>query len=123
MTGPKVLATHTVPTISKAAADAGRPSPRVLAALPVCVTSDVDAARALATKVFGHYGALPSYRAMLDQEGAAEPADLAILGDEDTVAAGLRQVAEAGVTELVAGVIGSPEEQNRTRELLINLDL
>jgi len=36
--------------------------------------------------VFAIYGQLPSYRAMLDREGAAGPGDVAIVGDEDTVA-------------------------------------
>ena len=123
MTGPRTLADHTVPTITKAAEQAGRPAPRVLAALPVCVTTDLDRAREAATKAFGHYGTLPSYRAMLDQEGAAEPADLAIVGDDETVAAGVRRVAEAGVTEFVSGVFGDDAEIRRTRELLTSLDI
>ena len=49
---------------------AGR-RPRVIAALPVCVTDDVAAARERAAKVFAVYGQLPSYRAMLDREGAS----------------------------------------------------
>ena len=49
---------------------AGRPSPRVVCALPVSVTDDPDAARARANRVFAIYGQLPSYRAMLDREGA-----------------------------------------------------
>ena len=44
MTGPDTLGSYTVPTITKAAADAGRPSAAVGAALPVCVTDDVDGA-------------------------------------------------------------------------------
>ena len=50
---------------------AGRPSPRVVCLLPVCVTDDPDGARARANRVFAIYGQLPSYRAMLDREGAA----------------------------------------------------
>jgi 5,10-methylenetetrahydromethanopterin reductase len=123
MTGPNTLAEHTVPSIQAAAKAAGRPAPRILAALPVCVTTDLDRAREEATKQFGHYGTLPSYRNMLDKEGAAEPADLAIVGDEDAVVAGIRTVADAGVTEFVSGVFGSDEEVRRTRELLTGLDL
>ena len=37
-TGPKTLAEHTIPTINAAAEAAGRPAPRVISALPVCVT-------------------------------------------------------------------------------------
>jgi F420-dependent oxidoreductase-like protein len=123
MTGPRTLADHTVPAITRAAERAGRPRPRVLAALPVAVTTDLDGAREAATHAFGHYGALPSYRSMLDREGAAEPADLTIVGDEDAVTAGLRTVADAGVTELVAGVFGDADTQKRTRALLSSLDV
>src|SRR5436190_1016423 len=118
MTGPRTLADHTVPTLVKATEAAGRPSPRVASALPVCVTNDVDAARERAAKEFAAYGTLPSYRAMLDREGAAGPADVAIVGDEDVIAAGLRTLVDAGVTDLVAGVFGDEEEVRRTREVL-----
>ena len=46
--GPKTLAELTIPTLRQAAADAGRPEPRVAVALPVCVTDDVAGARARA---------------------------------------------------------------------------
>jgi F420-dependent oxidoreductase-like protein len=121
MTGPRTLAEHTVPALATAAAAAGRPAPRIASALPVCVTNNGDAARELAAKQFEHYGYLPSYRAMLDREGAAGPADVAIVGDEDAVAAGLRTVKDAGVTDFVAGVFGDEEEQKRTRTLLREL--
>jgi alkanesulfonate monooxygenase SsuD/methylene tetrahydromethanopterin reductase-like flavin-dependent oxidoreductase (luciferase family) len=64
------------------------------------------------------YGFLPSYRAMLDREGAQTPGDVAIVGDEDAVAAALRRLADAGVTDFVASVFGMPDERARTRELL-----
>ena len=73
MTGPATVRDYIVPTISAAAQEAGRPAPRVVCILPVCVTDDPDGARARAAKVFEIYGQLPSYRAMLDREGAAGP--------------------------------------------------
>src|SRR3954469_15941389 len=39
-TGPQTLRTHTVPTLLAAAEQFGRPAPRVISALPVCVTED-----------------------------------------------------------------------------------
>ena len=84
-TGPNTLADHTIPTINAAAAAVDRPAPRVIAALPVCVTSDAEAAKGRAAKVFEIYGSLPSYRAMLDREGAAGPEDIAITGSEAEV--------------------------------------
>ncbi len=74
------LADHTVPTITRAADEFGRPAPRVIAALPVCVTGDKAGASARAAEAFAGYGGLPSYRAMLDREGVAGPADIAIIG-------------------------------------------
>jgi alkanesulfonate monooxygenase SsuD/methylene tetrahydromethanopterin reductase-like flavin-dependent oxidoreductase (luciferase family) len=122
MTGPATLAEHTVPTITAAAAEAGRPAPKVIVGLPVCVTDDVEAARARAAKTFAMYGFLPSYRAMLDREGAEGPADVAIVGDEATVAAGIRRVADAGATDFSAAefAVGA-DDKRRTRELLRTL--
>src|ERR1700730_17262951 len=103
MTGPATVREHIVPVIAEAAESAGRPSTRVVCILPVCVTDDPDNARERAARVVAIYGQLPSYRAMLDREGASGPADVAIVGDEDTVAAQIGALAEAGVTEFVAG--------------------
>ena len=118
MVGPKTLADHVVPTITKAADEAGRPAPRVAVGLPVCVTDDVDQARQNAAKSFGFYNNLPSYRAMLDKEGAAGPADVAVVGDEDQVAGELRRLAGLGATDLSLPVFGSSQERERTLAVL-----
>ena len=104
MTGVKTLAAHTVPTIAKAARAAGRPAPRVIAALPIALTSDPAKAREVANKVFAIYGQLPSYRAMLDREGAANPGDVGIAGDDATLRAGLARLRDAGVTHFAASL-------------------
>jgi F420-dependent oxidoreductase-like protein len=101
MTGPGTIREHVVPTITRAAEEAGRPSPRVVMALPTCVTDDPDAARAKAAERFSIYGILPSYRAMLDREGAGGPGDVAIVGDEAAVRSQIEAVFEAGATEFV----------------------
>ncbi len=118
MTGPNTLAEHTIPGIVAAAEAAGRPAPRIAAALPICVTTDVDAARERAAKDFAVYGTLPSYRAMLDREGAGGPGDIAVVGDEDAVATQIRSIADIGVTDLVAGVYGDDEQMKRTRDVV-----
>jgi 5,10-methylenetetrahydromethanopterin reductase len=118
MTGPATLANHTVPTITKAAEAAGKPPPRIITSLPISVTTDIDAAKTKAAQDFQVYGFLPSYRAMLDREGAEGPADVAILGDEDTVEKQVRALADAGVTEFIAATFGSREERTRTTALL-----
>ena len=121
MTGPATVRDYIVPTIRAAAQEAGRPDPRVVCILPVCVTDDPDGARARAAKVFEIYGQLPSYRAMLDREGAQGPADVAIVGDEDTVAGQIAALADCGVTDFVAGEFARGDERQRTRALLRTL--
>ncbi len=118
MTGPATIANHTAPAINAAAEKAGRPTPEILSSLPISVTNEPFAARERAAKDFLVYGFLPSYRAMLDREGAEGPADVAIVGDEATVEKQVRGLADAGVTEFVASIFGSREDRNRTRALL-----
>ena len=118
MTGPATVRDYIVPTIREAAQAAGRPSPRVVCMLPVCVTDDPDGARARANQVFAIYGQLPSYRAMLDREGAKDPGDVAVTGTEDAVAAQISALAEAGVTDFVADEYATGDDQARTRALL-----
>jgi F420-dependent oxidoreductase-like protein len=118
MTGPKTIEEHIVPSITAAAERAGRRPPRIAVNLPVCVTADPDAARHAADKTFAIYGQLPSYRAMLDREGAPGPADVAIVGDEDEVASQIRAFASVGATDLSGALFGSREERDRSLELL-----
>ncbi|MBF6521680.1 LLM class F420-dependent oxidoreductase [Nocardia farcinica] len=121
MTGPTTIRDHIAPTITAAATEAGRPAPRIVCALPVLVTDDPDGARERAAKVFKIYGSLPSYRAMMDREGAAGPADLAIVGTEDQVAERVRTVFAAGATEFVGIVFADGDDATRTRKLLTDL--
>lgn len=102
MTGPKTLGEHTVPTIAAAAEEAGTGDMRVVGALPVAVTDDVAGAKERASRVFQIYGHLPSYRAMLDREGVEGPADVALIGSEAEVRAGIERMRSAGVTDFVA---------------------
>jgi F420-dependent oxidoreductase-like protein len=122
MTGPKTLREHTVPRINEAAAGAGRATPRVVVGLPIAVTTDVASARASAGRSFQIYGMLPSYRAMLDREGADGPANVAIVGDESAVGEALDRLAEAGATDFLAApfpVEGDADAVARTRDLLV----
>jgi alkanesulfonate monooxygenase SsuD/methylene tetrahydromethanopterin reductase-like flavin-dependent oxidoreductase (luciferase family) len=121
-TGPVTLAAHTIPTITRAAEEFGRPAPRVIAALPVCVTADRDAAAARAAETFAAYGGLPSYRAMLDREGVAGPADIAIIGTTGEVQDRIGALAGIGVTDFAAVEFGAtPDEVADTRSALKGL--
>src|SRR2546430_2929972 len=102
MVGARTLRDHIVPRVREAPAHAGRPAPRVVCELPLPLTSDVAAARELARRMFKTYASLPAYRAMLDREGAAGPAEVAVVGDHDAIGEQLLRLAEAGATDFNA---------------------
>ena len=121
MTGPRTLEQHIVPTLHRAAAAAGRPAPRVVAGMPIVLTADADAdaARSRISESLAIYGMLPSYRAMLDREGAAAPGDLAMVGDEAALRAQLARLRDAGVTDFDAAIVALDEGAvARTRDFL-----
>jgi len=117
--GPKTLRNHLVPAISQAAREAGRPEPRVVVGLPVELTNDAVAARERIAQRAEWYNTLPSYRAMLDREGVAGPADVAVVGNEAELDAQLAALREAGATDFAAQIISSePGSAARTMEYL-----
>jgi len=125
MTGPKTLGDVIAPEVARAASGAGRPAPRIVSGFPIVLTNAVDSARTVASKLFAMYGTLPSYRAMLDHEGLDGPGDIAMIGDEAVLEAGIRRLADAGVTDLNANVIADGEDREgsikRTTEFLADL--
>ena len=114
MTGPETIQSHIMPTIQKAAAEAGRPEPQVGVGLPVCVTDDTAGSKEMASEVFAMYGTLPSYRAMLDREGAAGPADVAIIGTAAEVTSQIRRLIDLGITDFCAAPFGSLDQVKAT---------
>lgn len=96
-----------------------RPAPRVVAGLPVCVTDRPDRVRAAIDQALHRYAELPSYRSVLDAEGARGPGDVALVGDAATVRAALADLAEAGATDFAATEFATtPTELTATRTLL-----
>jgi F420-dependent oxidoreductase-like protein len=122
MTGVKTLESHIGPTLRAAAAKAGRPAPRVIAGLPIALTNDPDGAREEMARYYAMYGSLPSYRAMLDREGVAGPAAVALVGDEPGLRAQIDRLRDAGVTDFDAAVasVGAGVAE-RTLEFLASL--
>ena len=121
-TGPVVLEQQIVPQLTAAAAAAGRPSPRVVVALPTIVTDDEADGRAKAGEQLAGYGDIPVYRAVLDQEGVAGPADVSIVGDERSVTAQLARLEGIGATDFVAIPTGTDADRRRTLDHLVSLD-
>jgi 5,10-methylenetetrahydromethanopterin reductase len=114
MAGVRTVESHIVPTITKAAAEAGRPRPRVAVSMPVCVTGEPERARERAATEFAMYGQLPAYQAMLEREGVDGPADVAVIGDEESVSRQLAAYAQAGATEFIVAPFGSADEKQHT---------
>lgn len=101
LAGPRTIGEFIVPTITKAAAEAGRPAPRVIAAVPVLLSDDVEGARTTAAQQLSFYEAIPSYRNVIAREGLASVADLAAIGSEERVVRQLRRYRDAGATDVV----------------------
>jgi F420-dependent oxidoreductase-like protein len=130
MADERAVAEHVVPRITKAADNAGRPAPRIVAGIPVCLcaASEVDAARERANRILGEAEVSPNYQRLLGYGDARDVGDICAAGDEDAILARLRRFADAGVTDLSARLlpIGDNRDElvaskRRTRELIASL--
>jgi len=102
MADERAIGDHIVPQITKAAGEAGRPPPRIVAGIPVvlCPSREVDAARARANRVLGHAEYSPNYERLLAHGEATDVGDLLAAGDEAAVVERLRRFRDAGATDL-----------------------
>jgi 5,10-methylenetetrahydromethanopterin reductase len=121
MVGHNTIANHTVPRIKRAAEAAGRPEPRVIVGLPVCVHDDPAEATAQAVKAFQGYSGLPNYRRQLDAEGLAEAGEIAVTGPENAVTDALAAYFDAGATEIIASVYTAGENRAGSAERTLGL--
>ena len=122
MVGPNTMESHIVTRLHKAAEEAGKPTPRVVGGFPMVLTTNVEAAREKINEQLVIYGQLPSYRAMLDKEGAEGPADIALVGDENALRGEIQRLESIGVTDFNAAVVDVEEgARQRTLEFLASL--
>ena len=110
MAGPRTIETHITPRISRAAENSGRDTPRVCVGLPTAVTDDESAGRRTAAESYARYGELVNYRRVLDIEGVESPAEVAAIGNEDSIRRQLETFAEGGATDFVANIFDIPGE-------------
>ncbi|MYS07003.1 TIGR03564 family F420-dependent LLM class oxidoreductase [Streptomyces sp. SID6041] len=117
LAGPRALAEHIVPAVTAAAEAAGRPAPRIVALVPGVVTarSAVAAVRERAAGELALYERIPSYRRAIEASGATGAAEIAVIGDEEAVAAEVRRYREAGATEVVFTATELDGEEGRVR--------
>lgn len=125
MANRRAIESHIGPALRAAAADAGRPGPRIVCGLPVAVTDDVDGAREVAARQFAIYGMLPNYQRVLAAGGLASPAEAALVGDEDAVGGAIADLFAAGATDVWAAPFPVGDDRRasrqRTRALLKEL--
>jgi F420-dependent oxidoreductase-like protein len=126
----RAVGEHVVPRITRAAAEAGRPAPRVVAGVPValCPNDEVDAARSSANRVLGHSVYSENYQRLLDRGDARCEGDILAAGDESAVEKRLRAFRDAGTTDLAVRVLAlgrdresRTESRRRTIEFLSSL--
>ena len=103
----KSIADYILPTVGKAAADAGRPAPRIVATVPVtlCAESEVEGARAFATERLGHAEFSPNYQRLLQHGEVNDIDELLMAGSEQDILDRIRGFRDAGATDLAARVL------------------
>jgi len=130
MADERAIASHVSPLITRAAEAAGRPSPRVVAGVPVCLCGDdeVDVAVTRTNRILAEAEVSPNYQRLLDAGNAQNVGDILAAGAESTVEKRLRGFAEAGVTDLSLRVVPIGETRDerlasaaRTRDFLASL--
>jgi alkanesulfonate monooxygenase SsuD/methylene tetrahydromethanopterin reductase-like flavin-dependent oxidoreductase (luciferase family) len=122
MCTPAYVRDHVVPAVRAGRENAGKPLEgfEVVAAIPVCLTSQRAGGHDVFRKTVGWYASLPYYRKMMDASGLkaeldADPIgervldELAGIGDASRVCDALRRYRDAGVTLPGAGPFGGHE--------------
>ncbi len=122
LAGPKWIEDVVIPEMGGAARDAGKPEPRIIAGVPISITSDPDGARERIGRAYAMYNTLPSYQRVIQGSGADDPAGVSIVGSEEEVELELRRWRDIGVTDFYAAFEGAnAEERQRTREFVAAL--
>ena len=122
LAGAKWIEEVVIPEMGGAAAEAGKPDPRIIAGVPIAVTADPDATRERISQAFAMYNTLPSYQRVIQGSGADDPAGVSIVGTEEEVERELRRWRDIGVTDFYAAFEGATlEERERTREFITAL--
>jgi F420-dependent oxidoreductase-like protein len=113
MADERAIGEHVLPRVTKAAAEVGRPSPRIVAGVPValCTSDEVADARAWANQVLGHAEYSPNYQRLLEHGDATDVGDVLAAGDESAVVDRLRSFRDAGVTDLAVRVLPLGEDR------------
>ena len=109
----RAIGSHIVPQITKAAKDAGRAAPRIMAGVPVCLCSEdqVDAAVERTNKTLSEVVTSPNYVRLMEHGDARTIGDVLICGTEAAMEKRLRSFADTGVNHCRMHGHGYPSAQ------------
>ena len=131
MADERNIGEHIVPHLTKAAEDARRPTPRVVAGVPVCLCGDDEVEEAVdrANRLLSEAAISPNYQRLLEHGDAREVGDILAAGSESSIEKRLRAFADAGTTDVSIRVvpIGRDRDERiasskRTRDYLASLN-
>jgi F420-dependent oxidoreductase-like protein len=130
MADERAIASHVVPNVAGAAEAAGRPAPRVVAGIPVCLCRDeeIDGAVDRTNRILAEAEISPNYQRLLEHGNAQNVGDILAAGSESTIERRLKGFVDAGATDISVRVvpIGSDRDElvasaQRTRTYLASL--
>lgn len=119
-----------LPALQRGAKAGGRPTPPLIAHVPVCAHDNADEVRTAVQEQLGHYPKSPFYQAMFAQAGHPEAAELqgwsdgmiesvVFAGSEEGIAARFDELFSWGASEVICSIVtaGSDTEGSRKRTL------
>jgi alkanesulfonate monooxygenase SsuD/methylene tetrahydromethanopterin reductase-like flavin-dependent oxidoreductase (luciferase family) len=130
MANERAVGSHVTPIITRAAEAAGRPAPRIVAGIPICLCLDdeIDAAVARTNRILAEAEVSPNYQRLLELGDARSVGDILAAGTESTIEKRLHAFSDAGVTDVSARVVPIGENRDqlvasvrRTRDFLASL--
>jgi F420-dependent oxidoreductase-like protein len=130
MADERAVGSHVTPIITRAAEAAGRPAPRIVAGIPICLCLDdeIDAAVARTNRILAEAEVSPNYQRLLELGDARSVGDILAAGTESTIEKRLHAFSDAGVTDVSARVVPIGENRDqlvasvrRTRDFLASL--
>ena len=120
-----------LPAMERGAGRAGRPTPPLIAHVPVCVHDHPEEAREAIAEQFRGFARAPFYRNMFYNAGFPEVTEglwspgmvdaVAVYGNEDQVAQGLRAVLEMGAAEVMVSPVAAGTDRDGSLERAMGL--
>jgi len=130
MADERAIGDHIAPTLGQSAEAAGRPAPRIVAGIPLCLCGDdeIDVAIERTNRILAEAEMSPNYQRLLEHGDAREVGDILAAGSESSIEKRLRAFADAGATDVSVRVVpighGRDElvaSSKRTRDFLASL--